>query len=84
MLSKSYHHLNPLFKVKSYVAYRIDEDRNLNNFEIVVDTNELTRKSINEELLIFHKYQVDRKNMKCPLEWWRKSESVFSIQRLTF
>jgi hypothetical protein len=84
MLFKSYRHLYPLFKVKSYVAYKIDEDKNLNNFEIVVDTNELTRKFVNQELLIFHRYQVNRNNIKCPLEWWRKSESVFSIQRVTF
>lgn len=69
MLLKSYRHLYPLFKVKSFVAQKIDEDKNLNNFEIVLTHNELTRKSINEELLIFHKYQADRKNIKFPLEW---------------
>jgi hypothetical protein len=72
-----------LFKVKSYIAYKIDEDTNLNNFEVVVDTNELARKSINEELLIFQKYQVDKKNIKCPLEWWNLC-GVFLIQQLSF
>jgi len=31
---------------------------------------------VNQELLIFPKYQMDAKNIKCPLEWWRKHEAM--------
>jgi hypothetical protein len=66
MLLKSYHHLYPLFKVQSSIAYKIDEDKNLNNFEIVADTNKLTRKFVNKELLIFHNIKWIEKKYQMP------------------
>ncbi len=29
------------------------------------------------ELLIFMRYQVDVKDIKCPLQWWEKHETMF-------
>jgi hypothetical protein len=29
------------------------------------------------ELLIFRHYQVNIKNIKCPLQWWEKYETMF-------
>ncbi len=44
MLLKSYHHLHPLPKAKSYFVYKNDEDNNLDIFEIVVVNSELHHK----------------------------------------
>jgi hypothetical protein len=34
---------------------------------------------INKELLIFKCYQMDVKNIKCPLQCWEKYENIFPI-----
>jgi len=77
MFLKSYYHLHPLFNIESSLAYKIDEHRNLNMFEMMVTTNKLAKELVNQELLIFCKYQLDAKNIKCPLEWWRKHKTMF-------
>jgi hypothetical protein len=28
------------------------------------------------ELLVFKKYQLDVKNIRCPLQWWQKHEAM--------
>ncbi len=33
----------------------------------------------NRELLIFKRFQMDPKKIKCPLQWWQKHESMFPI-----
>jgi hypothetical protein len=35
---------------------------------MVASTNEIAKKLVNKELLIFQKYQVDVKNIKCLLD----------------
>jgi hypothetical protein len=67
MLLKSYHRLHPLFKVESSFVHKIYEDISLNIFEMVVNTSELTKELIDRKLLIFQRYQVDAKNIKCLL-----------------
>jgi hypothetical protein len=56
MLLKSYYHLHPFFEVESSLAYKIDENKSLEIFEMVVNTNKLAKKLVNRVLLIFHKY----------------------------
>jgi hypothetical protein len=34
---------------------------------------------VNKELLILRYYQVNVKNIKCPLQWWEKHENMFPI-----
>jgi hypothetical protein len=46
---------------------------------MVANANELAKELVNWELLLFHRYQVDAKHIKCPLEWWKKHETMFSI-----
>jgi hypothetical protein len=48
---KSYHHLHPFFEVESSFAYKIDENKSLDIFEMV-----LAKKLVNRVLFIFHKY----------------------------
>ncbi len=41
--------------------------------------NEPTKDMVNKELMMFKRFQVDVKDIKCPLEWWAKHKSFFSI-----
>jgi hypothetical protein len=60
-------------------AYQITSaNSNLNIFELTLNTNEPTTKLITRKLLIFKYYQVDYRVIKCPFQWWRKHEAMFS------
>jgi hypothetical protein len=61
------------------VDRRVEEDNNLNIFEMIANTSELTTKLINRELLIFMHYQMDVNDIKCPLQWWEKHDNMFLI-----
>jgi len=41
----------------------------LDIFEMTTYISEPTTKLVNRELLIFRHYQVDVKDIKCPLQW---------------
>jgi hypothetical protein len=73
LLLKSYHHLHPLSKIESSFVNKSNEDNSLDIFEMVIGTNELTKECVKKKLIIFHRFQVDAKNIKCPLEWWKKT-----------
>jgi hypothetical protein len=74
-----YYHLHPLLKVENSFPNKDDEDCNLEVLEMVAITNEHAKELVNYELSIFQKYQVDMKDIKCPLDWWRKHKSLFLI-----
>jgi hypothetical protein len=66
--------------VESKIAKQnIDANVNLDIFEMNITYNEPIRKLVNMELLFFKHYHVDSKEIKCPLEWWEKHESLFPI-----
>jgi hypothetical protein len=44
---------------------------------MIANTTDPTTKLVNKELLIFRRYQVDVKDIKCPLHWWEKHENMF-------
>jgi hypothetical protein len=46
---------------------------------MIASINETIMKLVNRELLIFKHYEVDVKNIKCPLQWWENYENMFSI-----
>jgi hypothetical protein len=50
----------------------------LDIFEQTASTNELTKELVKMELLVFKRYQLDIKDIKCPLQWWQKHEAMFS------
>jgi hypothetical protein len=56
---------------------QIDEESSLDIFEMFVGTSKPTKEVVNKELLMFRRFQVDVKNIECPLEWWVKHESLF-------
>jgi hypothetical protein len=54
-----------------------DQDCNLDIFEQIVNISEPVEKLVKKELLIFRRYQLDVKDIKCPLQWWQKHEAMF-------
>jgi hypothetical protein len=50
----------------------VEEDMSLDIFEMIVSTSESTMELVNREFAIFKRYQVNVKNIKCPLQWWEK------------
>jgi hypothetical protein len=53
--------LHALFEVESFFVHKINEDSSLDIFEMVANISELTKELVNQNLLIFHKYRVDKK-----------------------
>jgi hypothetical protein len=49
----------------------------LNIFEMFARTIEPTKEVVNKELLMFRRFQMDVKDIKCLLEWWAKHEFLF-------
>ncbi len=76
---KCHEHLHPLVKLEKIFADQniFDEDCNLDIFEQTTNTCEPAKKLVKRELLIFKRYQLDVKNIKCPLQWWHKHEAMF-------
>jgi energy-converting hydrogenase A subunit M len=71
MLLKCYYHLHPLIESKrGVVDQKVEEDMSLDIFEMITNTSEPSMKLINREFLIFKRYQVDVKNIKCPMQCW--------------
>jgi hypothetical protein len=62
MLVKCHEHLHPLVSLDNNFI-----DQNI--FEQTVSTNEPTEELVKRELLVFRRYQLDVKNIKCPLQW---------------
>jgi hypothetical protein len=72
--------LHPLVEFeRGVVDEKVEEDRTLDIFEMITNTNEPTTELVNRKLLIFRHYQMDVKGIKCPLQWWEKHESMSPI-----
>jgi hypothetical protein len=56
-----------------------NEESNLDIFEMFAKTNEPTQEVVNKEWLIFIRFQMNVKEIKCPLKWWAKHKSLFPI-----
>jgi len=54
---------------RGFVDQKVREDMSLDTFEMITSMSEPTMELVNRELLIFKHYQVDVKNIKCPLQW---------------
>jgi hypothetical protein len=54
-----------------------DEKNNLDIFEMSTRTSEPIKEVVNKELLLFKRFQVDVKDIKCLLKWWAKHEPLF-------
>jgi hypothetical protein len=68
MFLKCSYHLHPLVESKrDVVEQRVEEDRSLDIFRMIASVSDPIIKLVNKELLIFG-YQVDVKDIKCPLQ----------------
>jgi hypothetical protein len=68
MFLKCYYHLHPLVKSeRGVVDERVEKEKSLDIFEIIISINEPTMELVNRDLLIFKCYQLDVKDIKCPL-----------------
>ncbi len=80
MFLKCYYHLHPMIEYEGGVVdERVEKDMSLCIFEMTTNASEPTTRLVNKELLIFRHYQVDVKNIKYPLQWCEKHESMFPI-----
>jgi hypothetical protein len=79
MLLKYYYYFNPMTKFVGCVDQIGDEDFSLDIFQQTTSTIEPSKELVTMELLIFRCYQMDPKNIKCPLQWWGKHETMFPI-----
>jgi hypothetical protein len=52
---------------KNVVNQRVEKDMSLDIFKMIVNTSEPRRELVNIELLIFKHYQLDVKDIKCPV-----------------
>ncbi len=78
MVLKCYHYLHSMIEFKfGCVDQTIDINSNLDFFEQIPSTNELTKQLVTKELLIFRCYQANPKIIKCPFQWWGKHKTMF-------
>jgi hypothetical protein len=78
MFLKCYYHLHPLVEYERGVVHqKVEEDKNLDIFEMTTNTSEPTIELVNRELLIFRRYLMNVKYIKCRLQWWEKHENMF-------
>jgi hypothetical protein len=79
MLMKCHEHLHPLVRLDMNCIDQdiFEHDCSLDIFEHTTSTSEPTKELVNRELLIFKKYQLDVEDIKCPLQWWQKHETMF-------
>jgi hypothetical protein len=68
MFLKCYHHLHDVENYDvEFLKYRFYEDNNLDIFEMTLSTSKLVTKLVNKEFLIFRRFKMDPKKIKCPL-----------------
>ncbi len=59
-------------------------DCSLDIFEQITSINEPVEEHVKRVLLIFRRYQLDVKDIKCLFEWWQKHERmIFMVGFLT-
>ncbi len=77
MLLRCYHIFHPMAKFGQVANMQTNEEYSLDVFEMYAGTSEPTKEVVNKELLMFRRFQVDVKEINCPLKWWVKHESLF-------
>jgi hypothetical protein len=70
MLLKCSHIFHPMAKFGLVADMQTNEERTFNIFEMFIGTSKPTKEVVNKELQMFMRFQVDVKDIKCPLEWW--------------
>ncbi len=80
MLLKCYHYLHPMVESKVEFVDKIKDTKfDLDILEQTHRTSEPTTKLVNREMLIFMRYEMDSKEIKCHFQLWAKHEAIFPI-----
>jgi hypothetical protein len=81
MLVKCHEHLDPLVRLDTNCIDQdvFEHDCSLDIFEQIASISELAEELVKRELLVFRRYQLDVKDIKCPFQWWQKHETMFFI-----
>jgi hypothetical protein len=78
MFMKCYYPLHPSIEFNNgFANKRVDDDNNLDIFQMITRSIEPTKMLVKRKLLVFWHYQVDVKEIKCPFQWWEKHEAMF-------
>jgi hypothetical protein len=79
ILVECHEHPHPLVRLKTNYTNQdiFNQDCCLDIFEQTTSTNEPIKELVKRELLIFNRYQLDVKDIKCPFQWWLKHEAIF-------
>jgi hypothetical protein len=68
MLMKCYYYLHPSIESNNdFANQRVYDDNILDIFQMITKNIKPTKKLVKRELLVFRHYQVDVKEIKCPL-----------------
>jgi hypothetical protein len=66
MLMKCYYHLQPSIEFNNgFVDQRMDDENNLDIFQMTTWSTKLAQEFVKKQLLVFQCYQVDVKEIKC-------------------
>jgi hypothetical protein len=76
MLVKCHEHLVKL-ETNSIDHNIFDQDCSLDIFEQIGSTSESVEELVKREFLIFRRYQLDVKDIKYPLQWCQKHDTMF-------
>jgi hypothetical protein len=80
MFQKCHHHLHSLVKFESdIINQKVDEDCSLNIFDKMTRTSEPTKNLVKRALLIFKRFQMNGKNIKCFFQGLENHETMFPI-----
>jgi len=75
MLLKCYHIYHVMVEFVAYM--QIDKKIAWTFLKCLLKQVSQQKEVVNKELHMFIRFQVDVKDIKCPLEWWAKHESLF-------
>jgi hypothetical protein len=80
MLLKCYHYLHLIAELEVECANQIrDAKFDLNSFKQTLNTSEPTIELVTKVMLVFMRWQLDSKEIKCFLQWWAKYGAMFPI-----
>ncbi len=81
MLVKCHEHLHPMVRLDTNCIDQdiFEHDCNLAIFEQIASISELAEKLVKKKLLVFKRYQLNVKDIKCPLQWWQKHEAMLDF-----
>ncbi len=72
MFVKCHEHLHPLVRLDRNCVDQdvFEQDCSLDIFEQTTHTSKPIEELVKKELLVFRRYQLDVKDIKCVLQWW--------------